>query len=182
MSPILESLSREHANLAKLLKVLARQIEVFKNGGAPDYHTIRTILEYNLEYADLYHHPKEDLIFARLRKRYPDTINTVNNLEEDHRRLAAQTRRFAEAIGNIIEGAELPRDRIMRMAEDYLESLHRHMEMEDKWVFPAAQQWLTDEDWADIEHEATTGDDPLFGPQVGDVYGALREELRQIGY
>jgi hemerythrin-like domain-containing protein len=56
------------------------------------------------------------------------------------------------------------------------------MEMEDKWVFPAARQWLTDEDWSDIEHEATTGEDPLFGPQVRDMYGALREELRQIGY
>ena len=182
MSLIMDSLSQEHANMAKLLVILERQIDVFKNGGTPDYHTIRTILEYNREYSDLYHHPKEDLVFARLRERYPETINTVNNLEEDHRRLASQTRRFNEAITNIIEGAELPRDRVMRMAEDYLESARRHMEMEDKWVFPAARQWLTDEDWEAVEREATSGDDPLFGPQVLDMYGALSEELKLIGY
>jgi hemerythrin-like domain-containing protein len=182
MSPIMQSLSLEHANMAKLLAMLERQIDIFKQGGTPDYHMIRQILEYNLEYADLYHHPKEDLIFARLRERYPDTINTVNNLEEDHRRLAAQTRRFAEAIANIVEGAELPRDRVMRMAEDYLESSRRHMEMEDKWVFPAARQWLTDADWEAVEREATRGDDPLFGPQVQDMYGALNEELKLAGH
>jgi hemerythrin-like domain-containing protein len=182
MSPIMESLSREHANMAKLLKVLERQIAIFKQGGTPDYQAIRTILEYNLEYADLYHHPKEDLIFARLRERYPDTINTVNNLEEDHRRLAAQTRRFSEAIANVIDGAELPRDRVLRMAEDYVESMRRHMEMEDKWVFPAARQWLRDEDWAAVEREATAGEDPLFGPQVRDMYASLSDELRQIGH
>ena len=182
MSRIMESLSQEHANMAKLLAILERQIDLFKQGATPDYHTIRTILEYNVEYSDLYHHPKEDLVFARLRARYPETINTVNNLEEDHRRLASQTRRFSEVIANIIDGAELRRDRVMRMAEEYLESARRHMEMEDKWIFPAARQWLTAEDWDAVEREATSGEDPLFGPEVVDMYSVLNEELKLVGY
>jgi hemerythrin-like domain-containing protein len=177
MIDVMQSLHEEHRNMSKLLNVLERQIEEFDRGGSPDYGIIKSILDYSLEYSDLYHHPKEDLVFQRLRDRYPDAINSVNDLEEDHRKLAARTRKFVEAIQNVIEGAELPRDRVMSMAREFLDAQRRHMEMEDQWVFPAAEQYLTAEDWAEISAEASDRDDPLFGPQVEAMYRTLHEEI-----
>lgn len=179
MTEIMQSLHAEHRNMTKLLNVLERQIEEFDRGGTPDYQLIKSILDYNLEYSELYHHPKEDLVYQRLRQRYTDAINTVNDLEEDHRKLGARTRRFAEAIDNVIEGVELPRDRVMRMAREFLDASRRHMEMEDEWVFPAAEQYLTDEDWAEIAAKASDREDPLFGPQVEAMYQTLHEEILQ---
>lgn len=177
MTDILRLIQEEHNNLRRLLDVLRRQIEEFRDGKTPDYRLIQSILEYSLEYSDLYHHPKEDLIFARLRERNPDAINAVNDLEEEHRKLASRTRAFAEAINNICDGAELSRDRVRSMAEDYLQASENHMKMEDETIFPIAEKYLTAEDWEAIAAEAADRDDPLFGPQVEALYQALHEEV-----
>lgn len=181
MTDILSLLREEHENMAKLLAVLRRQIEEFEEGRTPDYQMIQAILEYSLEYSDLYHHPKEDLVFARLRERMPAVINTVNDLEEDHRKLAARTRRFAEAINNVYEGAELPRERVMQMADDFLNASENHMRMEDETIFPIAEKYLTDEDWAAIAAAAADREDPLFGPQVESMYKPLHDEIDRLG-
>lgn len=177
MTDILSLLRDEHGNMTKLLAVLRHQIEAFKAGKTPDYQLLQSILEYSLEYSNLYHHPKEDLVFARLRERIPAMINTVNDLEEEHRKLAARTRQFAEAINNICAGAEVPRERIMQMAEDFLNASENHMKMEDETIFPIAEKYLKEEDWVAIAEEAADREDPLFGPQVESMYRPLHEEI-----
>ena len=69
MSKILATLRDEHANMGRLLDVLDDQIAVFGRGETPDYEAIRSILAYMIDYSDRYHHPKEDLIYHRLRER-----------------------------------------------------------------------------------------------------------------
>ena len=68
---IIERLSREHRNIEKLLAVLERELEVFDLGGRPDYEVIRAVISYFEAYPEEYHHPQEDLVFARLKQRDP---------------------------------------------------------------------------------------------------------------
>ena len=180
MTEILRLLRDEHRNMGKLLSVLRRQIECFKAGVTPDYPLMQSMLEYSLEYSALFHHPKEDIVYSCLREKHPGVIETINDLELEHRNLANCTRVFAEAINNICEGAELPRDRVMRMAEDFLDASEVHMSMEDKTIFPVAEKLLTDEDWDAIAAKAADRDDPLFGPQVEEMYRHLHDEIERL--
>ena len=66
MIDLLEELERDHLNMAALLRVLERQVEVFRRGQAPDYEIIQAVMEYFLDYPDLIHHPKEDILGRRL--------------------------------------------------------------------------------------------------------------------
>ena len=66
---IIERLSREHRNIERLLAILEREIEMFDRGGRPDWEIIRAIISYFELYPEVYHHPQEDLVFAKLRIR-----------------------------------------------------------------------------------------------------------------
>jgi hemerythrin-like domain-containing protein len=68
---IIERLSQEHRNIEKLLAILERELEVFDRADRPDYEVIRAVISYFEVYPEVYHHPQEDLVFAKLRTRDP---------------------------------------------------------------------------------------------------------------
>ena len=177
MSKILATLRDEHANMSRLLDVLDDQIAVFGRGDTPDYESIRSILDYMLEYSDRYHHPKEDLIYHRLRLRHPEAQSAIHDLSKEHEKLSEQTRRVDESMKSIAEGSELSREAVMGTAAGLTETLRRHLEIEEKTVFLDAERYLTDEDWAAIEVQAVEGDDPLFGPEAHEIYRRLKGRI-----
>ena len=64
---IIERLSQEHRNIEKLLAILERELEVFDREDRPDYEVIRAVISYFQVYLEIYHHPQEDLVLAKLR-------------------------------------------------------------------------------------------------------------------
>ena len=83
---IIERLSREHRNIEKLLAVLERELEIFDRGDRPDYEVIQAIISYFQVYPDVYHHPQEDLVFAKLKIRDPTTAAKLGDLAREHQK------------------------------------------------------------------------------------------------
>ena len=61
MAEFLNGLRQEHVNTIALLDLLDEQISLFEAGESPDYDVVDLILRYTYEFAERYHHPKEDL-------------------------------------------------------------------------------------------------------------------------
>ncbi len=177
MADILRALLAEHGRISKVLSVLERQMAIFEDGGAPDFDLIRCTLEYSLDYPNLCHHPKEDLVYGRLRDRFPAAAEAIGDLLEDHARLAALTRRFAETVDAVLKGDELPRAQVMGMAREFVQAYRRHIRIEEDRVFPMAERRLTAEDWDEVDAAAADPDDPLFGAEVAEQYRALFDEI-----
>ena len=68
---IIERLCREHRNIEMLLAVLEHELKVFDRGDRPDYEVIRAIISYFEVYPEVYHHPQEDVVFAKLKFAIP---------------------------------------------------------------------------------------------------------------
>jgi len=83
---IIELLSQEHRNIERLLAVLERELEIFDRGGRPDYEVIRAIISYFEVYPEVYHHPQEDLIFAKLKIRDPAAAAKIGDLAREHQK------------------------------------------------------------------------------------------------
>jgi hemerythrin-like domain-containing protein len=177
MAEVMKVLYLDHRNLAKLLKVLERQLEVFEDSGEPDYDVIRAVLDYCTTYPDVCHHPKEDLVLDALSARDPAAADRVGDLHQDHEELAALTTRFLAQVHRVMAGAELPRDWFGTMARDFLESYWNHMAMEEEVFFPLAEETLAQEDWAGIDAKVNDRDDPLFGAKVQQRFQELREKI-----
>ena len=68
MPALIDSLRRDHADMELLLKVLEQEIAVFDRSNRPDFDIIEGVVDYFRCYPAQCHHPKEDLLFAKLRR------------------------------------------------------------------------------------------------------------------
>ncbi len=181
MAEVVRMLRKEHTDMAILLDLLERQIAVFKQGGAADFGIVRGILDYYLSYPDLYHHPKEDLIYHRLHARAPEQAESVQGLLAAHDELAHLTRRFASAtVDEMLHGGEVPREWFASLARKFIDTNRRHLATEEETFFPLALRVLTDQDWAEIDAQVTDRDDPLFGGAVEERFQALHESILDL--
>ena len=179
MSRVIDALREEHGNMAYLLDFLEGQVQVFSRAEEPDYVLVMDVIEYTLNYPDLYHHPNEDLIYEKLEVRDPTAAAKVGNLKSEHEKLADMTRRFAAAVENVLAEAAMPRDRVVHLAQEFIDATRRHMEMEEATFFPSALNSLTDEDWAEIDETSKMRPDPLFGAEVAESFKTLSNEIRR---
>jgi hemerythrin-like domain-containing protein len=177
MGGILETLRSDHANMARLLNILEKQVAAFGQGEAPDYEIVQGVVEYFLDYPDLCHHPKEDLLAKRLLDKSADKDSAVRGLAEQHEELAGLTRRFAKVVQRVIDEAELPRDYFVRAAKEFVGSQRHHMQMEEEYFFPLAEGGLTAQDLAAIDSELFDKEDPLFGGTVKGRFEMLHDNI-----
>ena len=181
MHEIIRTLRDDHANMDKLLRVLDAQLAEFRRGGAPDYDLMLAIMDYMLEYPAQVHHPKENLVYARLAARDSSRADLVDSLLAEHVEVDRIDREFAEALRNVAYAeAEMPRAAFEKRAENYLAAQRRHIERENAEAFPLAERLLEDSDWRAIDAELAA-EDPLFGREVADRYKDLAARLLANG-
>jgi len=177
MTRVIDRLHDDHINLARLLHVLEEQIGLFRSGRVSDYDLIGDILDYMLNYPDVCHHPIEDRVYRLLRKRNPATAESLDDLEEQHKTLAERIRRFAAAVRNVRDDAQVQRDWFVAMAEDLVLYWRQHMIAEETQILPAALASLSPKDWAEVEGAFNHWKDPLFGETVGPGYRRLYRKI-----
>lgn len=169
-------LREEHNNISKLLNILERHLAIFKADGPPDYELIKEVVDYFMSYPDACHHPKEDLIYEKLRERDPQAA-AAGNLPEQHVKLAGRTKLFSEMVNAVLREAQVSRADFEQAARDFLEYQRTHMLMEEKHFLPAAQRSLTESDWAEIVARISEPDDPVFGEAVESRFELLRQQI-----
>lgn len=163
-----------------LLGIIEDEMDDYREGRTPDFDVMRMIAEYTLHYPDLVHHPKEDLVFARLIMRDPEAQAMIGDLVEEHKQLATLSRQLAAAVGNAARDVELPREWLHSLATKYISANRQHIEAEEKHFFPRVLAVLTDEDWAEIDKWLADRDDPVFGARVEDAYLFLHEQILRL--
>lgn len=177
MTDILDAIHEEHANMAKLLDALERQLAVFDTGETPDYDIVWGVVEYYAGYPELYHHPKEDLIFERLKAVDPGAAAEVGDLPGEHEELAVLVRRLQKAVAAVLGDQEVPRGRFDETLREFLDVNRRHMDMEDRRFLPAARRALSAEDLAEIQDRLDHPEDPLFGAPGEKRFANLRQDI-----
>ena len=93
-----------------LLDVLEQQLVIFGRAEVPDYEMMQGVMEYFLDYPDLYHHPTEDLILSKMETRGWTAKDGFPDFRHEHQALATMTRRISTAIQDILQEVEMPRE------------------------------------------------------------------------
>ncbi|SDJ04816.1 Hemerythrin-like domain-containing protein [Bradyrhizobium sp. Rc2d] len=177
---IIERLSQEHRNIETLLAVLEHELEIFDRGDHPDYEVIRAIISYFELYPEIYHHPLEELVLAKLELRDPAAAASVGNLKLEHQKGTDRLRRVARAIDGVLSDREILRQNVDNIVRDFIESERRHIMIEDRDFFPAALKALKPADWSEIASTSIDHEDPLFSEAAEETFGALRQRILQM--
>jgi hemerythrin-like domain-containing protein len=178
---IIQQLIRDHRNMARLLDVLQEELEQYRHTKQVDSEVLSRLIDYILNFPDLRHHPREDLIFRHLKQKNPSNLQQMENILTEHRELAALTRRLSAAVRNLWQDVEMPRSAFEALIKRYIETHRQHMREEEELYFPEALASLRPSDWAKIETEAAPpGTDPLFGGRTDAEYQALHDRILRL--
>lgn len=152
--PDLAVLWTEHRRFKRLLALIEEQLTELEQGAEPDYELLRDVFAYLLEFPDRLHHPKEDLLFARLSRRLPAVQEDVATLRRLHAQLAASGATFLEMLERALTEMELvPREVVSAAGREYVARFREHMALEADRLFPLACDHLTVADWEEVHLE-----------------------------
>jgi hemerythrin-like domain-containing protein len=167
----------EHEYFQRLLALLQSQLDVFHGGERPNYELMLDILAYLREYGDAYHHPREDVAFARLAARRPDIDLALARLRQEHRVIARAGDRLAQLVDQALDGTMVPRAEVEIAAATYLVYYGNHIAREEETVLVLAKKVLQPEDWEAVRAAVAAPPDPLFGPSPQQRYRELARHL-----
>lgn len=177
MSKTLQQLHTDHINASRLLTILQQQLIRLAEGEQADFGLMIDIMTYMTQYPDLYHHPKEDLIFEQWQKRDASVSPLVDELAVEHKSIIRSGIHLLELLRGVTVDVLQRRDELIETGRRYLSRQREHMNREESELFPQIANALRSEDWEWIDKQITAPEDPLFGRAVSDRF---RERYAQI--
>jgi hemerythrin-like domain-containing protein len=177
MSKIIRVLLEEHRNIKKMLHVLEQELNVFDHSDRPDYEILQAIIDYFQDYPEVCHHPKEDMVFEKLKMRDPAVAERVGDVEAEHQVETERLRHFAQAVEDVLAGREFLRQTFHKVVQDFIEHQRQHMDKEERLLFPAAAKALREEDWAEIDGRMDSRKDPLFDGAIENRFNSLQRTI-----
>ena len=181
MTRIIELLCDEHRDVEKLLNVLEDELKVFDRRERPDYEVIQAIINYFQDYPDCCHHPKEDMIFDKLKARDPSGAKRFGDIEAEHRQETERLDRVARVVRNVLLDREIARQKFADVMRDFIDHQRVHMAMEEQTFFPAAANALRPEDWQEIDSKWNDKTETLFNIAMEEKCHSLRDRILRWG-
>ena len=178
--PMLKTLRAEHKHMGNVLKLLVEQVDALAEGESVDCHVLYEIMDYVTTWPDRFHHPREDIIYARVAEIDPQAADDVDTLQRDHDVTARRGQKLLDDITGWQRG-EVSDKTLVKNAREYVAHIFDHMAVEEQVVFPRIQAVLTEEDWRDLvaDDSIKAVDKPLFGVPVQREYLKLARRLRR---
>ncbi len=176
---MLDRIHREHGYMVRLLGILQSKLSLLKKEEAVNYSLIAEVVDYFIHHAERVHHPKEDILYHHYIKHY-DHDGRVEDLEAEHVALTELSGAFSTTLTMILKDAVVPHSVFVEQLEAFLVRQRRHLEIEERLVFPRIVEAFTIDDWQHVEtlwHE--NEDDPVFGDTIDQRYRQLAERVRQ---
>jgi hemerythrin-like domain-containing protein len=138
---------------------------------------LQAVIQYFQDYPESCHHPKEDMVFEKLKVRDPAAANRIGDVEAEHQVETKRLRRLVEAVEEILAGREFLRQTFHDVVHDFIEHQRQHMDKEERLLFPAAVQGLRPDDWAELDARLNDRKDPLFNGVIETKFQALQRTI-----
>lgn len=173
----------DHRNMARLLDVLQNEMEDYRQSRHADFAILSMLLDYILNFPELRHHPRENVIFERVKRRDAGASKAIEDLLLEHKDLAALTRKLSAAIHNLHLEVEMPRPWFEDLVKTYIRRNREHMAKEEETFFPLALKTLSAADWQEFDAQgAAERPDPLFGGKVDAEYQMLHDRIVRLAH
>lgn len=178
---MIEQIHQDHRNISQLLRVLSTKVNLLKEDKKVDYRLIKAIMTYLKNYADKYHHPMEDLIYAHYLKYRVVPDEVANRLSEEHQELKVITRDLDEMLEMILLDAIVSKEQFIEQLELFVSRQKQHLSYEENEILPAIKSSLTPDDWENLAQQWKNHEyvDPLFGDNISEEFKALAAHINQ---
>jgi hemerythrin-like domain-containing protein len=177
----MKMLRDDHAGMSRVLREIDAQQTALQSMPETARPVLVEAMRYILVYQHSVHHPREDVLFAKIRDREPALYRNMRRLVMEHRigqeRAEALARDLARATPAQLRGkAGL---RIAKQLQDYVRHTRSHMRREEAVFYAGAARVLRASDWARIASGPMPRDPAGNLTRLADRYPRLAARLAQ---
>lgn len=182
VASILGELRQDHKNMTRLLSLLERESNRILEEQDADIELMQDVMHYMTVYPDAVHHPKEDRIYAELKKVRPELSAGFSRITVDHQAIAQQGLRLRNDIDLIQAGAMVKRKAVVRDALLYANTLRNHMQWEELDLFRRIEEMIRSGHTHLETDDFPAAADPVFGARLKRSFDRRFERLfKKIG-
>lgn len=174
---IISELHQDHVNLNKLLMILRQKVVKLREGQHPNFNLMADVINYIANYADGFHHPREDKLYEYLSSRDSLLDEKLQKCVEDHLTLKHASLHLQEKIDGILHDAVLPMQEFANLLEEYVLCQTEHLNFEEGEIFPLIEKLVSEAEMTKLEAQLPMPEDPLFGEKRAQEYMELYREL-----
>ena len=165
--------------MGRLLRLMDKLRLELDDGESADLPLLGEISDYLLGFPDACHHPKEDLIYNRLGELQSGLKELGSDLEYEHERLHRLVDGFVERVKSIKSDDSKSMAELSASMQKLVKTYKRHMEMEEKHLFPMAVEKLSADDWSAINSTLFETTDPLRN-DAESRFANIRAEIAKL--
>ncbi len=179
MGKATDILMGEHRVIEKVLAALDSCAAGAREGQEVPREIIRDFAEFFMNFADRYHHAKEeDMLFAEMvRFGFPREHGPIAVMLADHavgRRQVAMLLQIGNGSGAL---SDEERTVLAEQAGDYAAMLSSHIQREDVVLFPMADRMLPADSLARLANDFDAFEKDVMGEEARKKYHRLAEKL-----
>jgi len=180
----------EHQLIKQVLHCLEQIARRCRTVGTLEQQPAQEAMRFFREYADGYHHQKEESVLFPLleAKGLTEESSLTGDLIAEHALGRFHVDAMEEALSGAVAGDPAAVERFVRHARDYVRMLRRHIRREDDFLFPMADVAMEQDERASLltSFEEITGAERFRGKlelyeQVADRlaerYGVAKERV-----
>lgn len=174
----LQVLCDEHRHMALLYSCLEDMADQLGRGEDVDVSRLHDIMRYVSHYPDLFHHPREEVLFRRLRRVSPRFADAINHATREHKELRALADRIDMLVQTLEADQVLDRRQLVQQLREFIALGRRHMGREEAELFRPALAQLDAETWEHvIEDYAALSPEMDGNRDMQESYARLYEEV-----
>jgi len=152
------ALRSEHNHILAMITCLRAACRAAQESGELDAETFRSSIDFIRNYADAWHHAKEeDLLFPALEEEgMPREGGPIAVMLQEHVLGRTYVRQMAEHLDAALNGDDGARQHVLRFALAYANLLTQHIQKENNILFNMADQILMPEVQTHLEQKYAT--------------------------
>jgi hemerythrin-like domain-containing protein len=167
-------IQEEHNRLSAVMHAMRYFVRATADGAnAPSLKVFRAMLLYIVDYPEKIHHPKEEYLFSLLQRRTDSVSEEIAQLRTQHTQGEAMVRELEHELTRYELGGEPAFEAFATSVEKYVQFSFDHMRLEEQAVLPAADRFLTADDWNAVDRSFAENTDPLAGTAYNENFDKL---------
>jgi hemerythrin-like domain-containing protein len=157
----LKGLREDHARFSRVLSMIGRDARQLVEDPATVLPLFSEAVDYVVNFQNVYHHPREEIMFARIAEKSEALAAAAGTLSREHQ---ATARGGEELLSMMAAVSPAPahrsdREQLARRLERFARSMRRHIRQEEEILYSQAWAELARADW-----EALAGSEAVVDP------------------
>lgn len=163
-----------------MLEILNGICVNLESGKDVDRKHLEQIVEFMKVFVDSCHHTKEEAyLFPGMKKEgIPGIEELIDSLLEEHERARQHVRKIDEAVSGEMDSEAM--STIVRNSRDYTQLLMRHIDKEDRYLFPVADARLKPETQEKLMESFELVETEKIGTGKHEEFHMMLHELEEI--